>query len=144
MVRYAFAGLLASIPMGAAAMMLALAVGMGFFDPLRLIASVWLGPAALSDTAPILVGLVLHMMTGAVLGAVYGLAVGPRVNSLYVGLAYGVGVWVAATLVLALMAPVFNERMPHALFAMAHVVYGAALALLLGRGQGAVGGPEGV
>ncbi len=132
-VRYALAGLLASVPMGAAAMMLAVAAGMGFFDPLRLIASVLLGPAALSGAAPIFVGLALHMTTGAALGAAYGLAVGPRVNSSYIGLAYGVGVWIAATLVLSFTAPVFSERMPHALFAMAHVVYGAALALLLRR-----------
>ena len=131
--RYALAGLWASVPMGAAAMMLALAVGMGFFDPLRLIASVLLGTAALSGTGPVGVGLAVHMMTGAVLGAVYGLAVEPRLNSYYVGLVYGVLVWIAATLVLALFAPIFTERMPHGLFAMAHVVYGLALAALLRR-----------
>ncbi|HGY08755.1 MAG TPA: hypothetical protein ENK37_01685, partial [Oceanithermus profundus] len=74
-------GLIASVPMGMVAMMLALVAGMGFFEPLRLIASALLGEAALSGVFPIVLGAMLHMMTGAVMGLVYGLLVSPAAST---------------------------------------------------------------
>ena len=126
-------GLIASVPMGMVAMMLALVAGMGFFEPLRLIASALLGEAALIGVFPIVLGAMLHMMTGAVMGLVYGLLVSPAASTPTTGVVYGLVVWAGATLSLGFVAPLMAQAMPHWLFAMAHVVYGVALARLARR-----------
>ena len=82
-------GMVASVPMGMVAMMLALVAGMGFFDPLRLIANALLGEAALSGVFPVVLGLMLHMVTGAALGLVYGLLVNPAASTAASGVVYG-------------------------------------------------------
>ena len=109
--------------MGAAAMMLALPAQMGFFTPLRLIASALLGESALGGGVfPVLLGLLLHMMMGALLGVVYAYGVRPAASSVGLGVGFGLLVWVGASLSLRFVAPVMAQNMPYWLFAAAHVV----------------------
>lgn len=128
-----FYGMIAALPMGALAMIPAPLSGMQFAAPLRLIASSLLGQAALSGATGLLLGLVLHMMTGAALGAVYAYLLGPGAAKMLYGALYGLAVWLLATLSLGHVAPIMAQQMPYWLFAMAHLVYGATLALLWRR-----------
>lgn len=132
-VRGLSAGFYAAIPMGALAMMLGLAAGLSFFEPLRLIASALLGKAALSGAFPVLLGLMLHMATGALFGALYALTLRPSASTPAAGIVYGLAVWALATLVQGALAPLLAQNLPSWIFAMAHVVYGLTLAALLRR-----------
>ncbi|WP_287409996.1 hypothetical protein [Oceanithermus sp.] len=132
-VRGLIAGLVAAVPMGALTMMLGLAVGLGFFEPLRLIASALLGEAALDGAFPVLLGLMLHMATGALLGALYARIVRPSASTPAAGIVYGLGVWAAAALVQGAAAPLLAQGLPGWIFALAHAVYGLSLAALLRR-----------
>jgi len=131
--RGSITGLLASVPMGMATMMLGLISGLGFTEPLRLIASALMGQAAFSGTLPLVLGLLLHMMTGAVLGILYGLLVKPEVSTPLLGIVFGLGVWVVATISLGYVAPIMAQNMPYWLFALAHAVYGLTLAVIFRR-----------
>ena len=131
LIRAARAGLLAAALMGAAAMMLAPLAGLGFWEPLRLIASPLLGRAALEGVLPVFVGLMLHMMMGAALGVAYVYLVPKGAWGPLGGLAYGLLVWAGATLVMGHLAPLLARLMPYWVFAAAHLVYGASLGWLL-------------
>jgi uncharacterized membrane protein YagU involved in acid resistance len=79
---------------------------------------------------------VAHLAFGAAAGAVYGAAVGLRRSSILAGMAYGLGVWAAAygvglpSLGLHPAATGDTEDRNEVLIA-SHVVWGAALALML-------------
>lgn len=85
----AVAGVLASIVMGMYAMVAAWVDGTGFFTPLHHIASLWAAPDAMMASmeaamagndfnitvGTAVLGALIHMMTGAMYGAVFGLIV---------------------------------------------------------------------
>ena len=125
-----YAGVIASVVMGAVAMMLTALTGLGFLTPLRLIASVLLGGGAMAGAGAVVLGLAVHMMTGAGLGLAYAVLFGRSRAGLTTGALYGLGVWVLATLTLV---PLMAAPMPHLTFALAHLAYGLTLAALLGR-----------
>lgn len=107
----ALAGLMAGLVMVALSPILSAMNGISMWEPPRLIASTVMGSAALSHTGfeftPIMVGLVLHLITSTVLGAIFGI-VSNRVlhlttdfgMPLYVGLCYGLIIFFIAYFVL--------------------------------------------
>ena len=155
----AVAGVLASIVMGMYAMVAGLVNGTGFFTPLHHIASLWAAPDAMMASmeaamagndftitvGTAVLGALIHMMTGAMYGAVFGLIVSRlhlgRGPLLGVGLVYGGLVFVMSAFVgLPLAAAVFDAGDPirnmaemagWTTFAVEHLLFGLALAALL-------------
>jgi hypothetical protein len=156
----AVAGVLASLVMAVYAMGASWAKDTGFFTPLYHIASLWAdqddmmtsmmanqeGGDAFTfvfDTA--LLGALIHMMTGALYGAIFGLAVSklrPGIALLAsVGIAYGAIVFaVSAWIGLPIAAALFDsgdqienmaEMAGWATFVIEHLLYGLVLGLLV-------------
>ena len=76
------------------AMMVSLISGMGFWAPVQLIAATWFGPQAMRHMTVriIVVGLITHMMVGAMLGLVLaGLFAAFRIRSGPSRLLWGIG-----------------------------------------------------
>ncbi|VXB09244.1 conserved membrane hypothetical protein [Nocardioides sp. AX2bis] len=155
----AVAGVLASIAMGIFAMVAGLVNGTGFFTPLHHIASLWAAPDAMMTSmeaamggndfritaGTAVLGAVIHMMTGAMYGAVFGLVLS-RLHLrfgvlLAAGLAYGALVFVMSAFVgLPLAAAIFDAGDPISnmaemagwtTFAVEHLIFGLVLAALL-------------
>src|SRR5262245_10477500 len=135
-----FGGGLAMISSGA---LLAGAYGYDIWFQLKVIGSVLLGPAALAQTGfvaiPVLVGLLLHLMVAAILGALFGLATRkwfglpsdygmPAVT----GLSFGLLVWLAAYLFVPPLAPYLMAIAAPA-FIIQHIVYGTVTGVLFAR-----------
>jgi hypothetical protein len=127
----------------------------GFFTPLYHIASTFISPKAMTDSVgaamagheltfragPAVVGLMVHMMTGAMAGAMFGAATMPlrasRGVAVAAGGAYGLMVLVATGFVgLPIVANVFGggdaiRHMPKVVgwgtFSMEHLIYGVVL-----------------
>src|SRR5918995_7513933 len=86
----AIAGIIGGILMAAFAMMYAELMGMGFLAPLLMIGATFYGPEALVGGGGVLLyGLVLHMITSAVWGAIFA-ALLPRGISLAAATGWGV------------------------------------------------------
>jgi hypothetical protein len=161
------AGVVASLVMAMYAMVAAYAKDTGFFTPLYHIASLWAAPdsmmASMEDAmagrnfhfefGPAVLGAVIHMMTGAMYGALFALAVarlglGTGVLAA-AGLVWGAVVFVVSAFVgLPLAAAIFDSGDPISnmaemagwgTFIVEHLIYGLVLGLLLaaGRGSGA-------
>ncbi|MDP3892987.1 hypothetical protein [Nocardioides sp.] len=155
------AGVVASVAMGMYAMVASYLKDTGFFTPLHHIASLVADPSSMVDsmtahqmegdgfvvTAGVaLLGAVIHMMTGAMYGAVLGLAVARlRVGTSAlagIGLAYGALVFVMSAFVgLPLAATVLDAGDPIAdmasmagwwTFLVEHLVFGLVAAVLVG------------
>jgi hypothetical protein len=154
------AGVIASLVMAAYAMLAAFAKDTGFFTPLYHIASLLTGDADLMKSmmadqengdaftflvGPALLGAMIHMMTGAMYGVVFGL-VTSRLRLGVAGLAgaglvYGFLVFVvSAYLGLPLAAAIFGSGDPiknmaemagWGTFIIEHLLYGVALGLLV-------------
>lgn len=128
--RATFAGIIASMAMGAYAMMAAATYQhTGFFTPLYHIASLVVAPDSMIQSTmaagagttftfvagPAIVGLMVHMMTGAAFGALFGLALTrlPGLSSaarLGAGLAFGAIAFAASAYVmLPLMGAVARD-----------------------------------
>lgn len=172
------AGVIASIAMGVYAMVASYLKDTGFFTPLHHIATVFAEPTAMMNSmmaameggdnfeitgGVALLGLVIHMMTGAVYGAILGLAVarlqlGAMVLGV-IGLVYGAVVFAASAFVgLPLAASIFGvddftegpmaglnsiadmaEMAGWGVFFSEHLLFGLVLGLLLAmaaRGRG--------
>jgi hypothetical protein len=154
----ALVGIVAAIVMGMFAMIASATYhDTGFFTPLHHIASALIAPDAMmrsmeagmaGDTfaisvGPALLGLVLHLATGAFWGAVFGLVVSTgwlrRVGGLVVGVVYGLVVMaVMAFVALPVIASMFGGGEPISdmpklagwgTFAIEHALYGAVLGL---------------
>lgn len=153
------AGLLASVVMAGYAMSAAWAKDIGFFTPLYHIASLFISPhnmgasmeAAMGGSdfhfafGPAVLGAVIHMMTGAGYGAMFGLIVSrlPASRQLLVvaGVVWGALVFVVSTYVgLPIAAAIFNsgDQITHmakmagyGTFIIEHLVYGLVLGLLV-------------
>ena len=159
-------GIVAAVVMGIFAMIASATYqDTGFFTPLHHIASALIEPTAMmrsmeagmaGDTfaisvGPALLGLSLHLATGAFWGAIFGLIVSTGwlrgVTGLVAGIAYGLAVMlVMAFLALPVIAAVFGggdpiSDMPRLVgwgtFAIEHAMYGAVLGLwpLLGGSE---------
>lgn len=159
-VRAALAGAVASVAMGAAAMMAAATYqGVGFFTPLYHIASTVISPSTLMTSmqhaatgsafylavGPAALGLIIHMMVGAMYAVPFALAAGRRRLTgpalAAAGTAWGAVVFVISSFVgLPIAAAIFGAgdqithmaaRVGYATFLGEHLVYGLALGLLL-------------
>lgn len=155
------AGVVASMAMAMYAMFAAWAKGNGFFTPLYHIASLWLSPSTMMTSmqramsghdfffslGPALCGAVIHMMTGAMLGATFALAVS-RLNlrtGALVGAGMGYGLLVFAFSAFAglpLAGTIFSsgDAITHMAriagwwtFLIEHVMYGVVLGALATR-----------
>jgi hypothetical protein len=154
------AGAIASTAMAMYAMFAAWQKGTGFFTPLYHIASLWASEDAMmasmkdamagNDFHVVvgsgILGAMIHMMTGAMYGAVFGLLASrldlSRVWLAGAGLVYGVIVFVtSAYLGLPLAATVFGSGDPiknmaemagWGTFLVEHLVFGVALGVLVG------------
>ena len=162
----ALLGVVAAVVMGVFAMIASATYhDTGFFTPLHHIASALIEPTAMmrsmeagmaGDTfaisvGPALLGLALHLATGAFWGAIFGLIVSTGwlrgVTGLVAGIVYGLAVMVVmAFLALPVIAAVFGGGEPISdmprlagwgTFAIEHAIYGAVLGLwpLLGGSE---------
>ena len=109
----ASSGIVACIAMEIFAMVASSAMGQGFWTPQRLTAATFMGvDALLGGGGTVLLGLVMHLVAGAVLGVIFALLT-PRVTSagrdLGLGLLFGIVVWVVATYI-ALRAAAGRQR----------------------------------
>jgi hypothetical protein len=154
----ALVGVIAALVMGLFAMVASATYhDTGFFTPLHHIASALVAPDAMmrsmeagmhGDTfdisvGPALLGLGLHLLTGAFWGAIFGLIVSAAplrgAGWLAVGIVYGLAVMVAMALVaLPVIASVFDGGEPISdmprlagwgTFTIEHAIYGAVLGL---------------
>lgn len=158
--RAVLAGVIASVAMGMVAMLAAATYqDTGFFTPLYHIASLVVAPDSMMESmmaasagttftfvaGPALVGIVIHMMVGAMFGAVFGLiltrlpelATATRIGA---GMAFG-GVAFAASafVLLPMMSVVANDSdaiknmasmVGYPTFLLEHVVFGMVLGAL--------------
>lgn len=130
----ATAGIFAAIVMALFSMSLAATQGIGFWTPMRMIAASLVGVKALVATpAVILLGICLHLGTGAFWGVVFASFVRRSTSAgaaFWAGLLYGVGVWAFMSYI---GLPALNRTMearvamqPGKFFA-GHLLYGACL-----------------
>ena len=155
----AIAGVIASVAMAMYAMIAAWEKGTGFFTPLYHIASLWASQDSMMASmksamggsdfhfvfGTALLGAVIHMMTGAMYGALFGLAVSRFDLKLRIlvgaGLVYGALAFVASALIgLPLAAAIFNsgDQITHmakmagwGVLFVEHLIYGLTLGLVV-------------
>jgi hypothetical protein len=132
------AGMVAALVMGILAMIVFGARGQGFFTPLQVIAAVLMGSDALVYTFwSTLLGLGIHLITGAFFGALFALIARPiRTQSMRMaaGLTYGTVVFLVMTyLVLPWANPIMAAAIEPGWFYLYHLAYGAVLPLMLPR-----------
>lgn len=131
----AMAGVLGAIVMALLMMMVTAGRGDGFWTPLQLIGGVAFGSAWQSFGAALLGG-VIHLMVGAVVGALYGVLtrhVEGMVYSTMLGIVFGIAVFAPATyLILPVVDPVMYETMHLGVLFMAHIVYGLVTGAAVG------------
>ena len=153
------AGILAALVMAMYAMIAGWAKGAGFFTALYHIASLWASPntmmASMKDGmagnpfhfefGPALLGMVIHMMTAAMYGAVFGLIVARlRLGTAALaaaGLVWGVAVFALSAFIgLPIAAALFGsgdqianmaEMAGWGTFIIEHLLYGLVLGLLV-------------
>ena len=153
------AGILASLVMAAYAMIAGWAKGAGFFTPLYHIASLWASPNTMMTSmkdavagnpfhfefGPALLGMVIHMMTAAMYGAVFGLIVARlRLGTAALagaGLLWGAVIFaLSAFIALPIAAALFGsgdqianmaEMAGWGTFFIEHLLYGLVLGLLV-------------
>jgi hypothetical protein len=156
----ALAGVIASLVMAIYAMCASWAKDTGFFTPLYHIASLWADQEAMMksmtagmegedaftfvfDTA--LLGAVIHVMTGAAYGAIFGLAVSKLrlgaallagLGIVYGAIVFAVSAWIGLPLAAALFDsgdPIENmaEMAGWGTFVIEHLLYGLVLGLLV-------------
>lgn len=157
----AVAGVIASLVMAMYAMFAGLFNDTGFLTPLYHIASLWIAPdtmmASMKDAmagngfhlafGPAVLGAIIHMMTGAMYGAVFGLVLGfvrARLGLLVLalaGLVYGgIVLLVSAFAGLPIAAAIFGSGEPISdmaevagwgTFTIEHLLFGLVLGLLV-------------
>ena len=134
--RGAIAGMIGGAVMAMWSMVVLAATGAGFWQPLDLIAhTVWRG-APLNGTfsaGALVLGMAIHMMTSAMLGVVIaGAAQRLRsVGALAAGMGVGLSVWlVNQYAVWPLIDSASADRFTPWVFAVGHVMYGVATALV--------------
>ena len=105
--------------------------GRDIFAAARLIATVVYGPDAAFGVAPIIVGTLVHLITGGTFGAVLARFIPclPRAFWIVVGLMYGIVVWlISSFIILPVVAPpMIAADANNNILLLAHVVYGLVL-----------------
>jgi hypothetical protein len=140
--RVLLAGLIASLVMGMLEMVYEAVAGAGFWAPVVLIAATILRnlqgvtiPVGF-EPVPVLLGLMGHMMNSVVLAIVFAWLIAPRLgrlNSLVVGgVVYSLVVFAAMWFVILPFVDPAVLKLNGAVFAVSHVMWGAALGLVLG------------
>lgn len=156
----AVGGVAGAVVMAMYAMVVSVAVSkVGFFTPMYHIASAFISPTAMMTSmeqaaggagyyfvlGPALVGMVVHLMTGAVAGAIFGVAAAllraPRAFAVLGGVGYGLVVMVVNSFVgLPIVAALFGggqpiSNMPRLVgwgtFTVEHVLFGLVLGLVV-------------
>jgi hypothetical protein len=136
----ALAGLGGGLAMAVVGMLFALALGQDVWLEPKQIAAVIYGAAvaqAAFDTQMVLMGTVIHVLTSAVLGAIFGTVTRRRLHlpsdfgtPVLAGLVYGLLVWLVAYFVaLPVIDPFLLDSYAPA-FIIQHIVYGIVTGLL--------------
>lgn len=106
--------------------------GEDLFAAARMIASVVYGAEA-TGAFPIVLGTMIHLATGAVLGAIFARLMPRMYRNLWIvaGLMYGVLAWIVSTfLILPILAPTMISGMTNVyVLLLAHVIYGMMLGI---------------
>lgn len=132
------AGVVAAIVMIVFAMIVFSVRGQGFFTPLKVIGALFMGAEALVyDVWSSVLGLGIHLVTGAFFGVIFALVV-RRVQTtslrLAAGLAYGAVIFLVMTLfILPWANPVMAVAIQPSWFFLYHLAYGFVLPLMLPR-----------
>ena len=137
LINGAAVGAVAGVAMAGWAMVTSLVAGTGFLKPVQLIAATFFGEDALTLTPLVFVsGLMLHMATSMMLGAMLG-PVLSRPMSLWtsglIGILWGVVAWAAFTFVIMPQGNVVmhlaTDKTPVTWF-IGHVIFGGVLGLM--------------
>jgi hypothetical protein len=129
------AGLLAGLT-GALSIMVVVAAllvlaGRDIWTAARLIAVVVYGPDAAVGSAPIVVGTLIHLLTGSALGAIFAWVLPCMPHNIWVvaGLIYGIAAWLVSTfIVLPIVAPLMIAADTNVnVLLLAHLIYGFVL-----------------
>jgi hypothetical protein len=144
--RGALAGVLSAIVMGIQWMVISGVNGAGFFTPLALIGATFTREAWMTSFAgSVVTGTLLHLFTGAALGALFAFLTRDMVesgNRFAAGIAYGATVFLVMTfLVLPWANPVLFYGVDKGVYFLVHLVYGAILPLAMTRRHVYVEGP---
>lgn len=96
----AFAGLMGSFAIMAIVAIMALAAGTDIFLSPRIIASALLGSSAETGVFAVIVGTVIHLVSGTVYGAIFAAIVPsiPRGFYIVAGLVFGMAIWAIAAI----------------------------------------------
>lgn len=132
----AAAGIIGGIVMAMFEMMYTGMTSGNFMMPLRLMGATFAGPHALVGGMGVLMwGMIVHLMTSAVLGIVFAWVVGPNFSggaAVGLGVGYGIVVMLVMTfLVVPWANPTMSARIPMMMFAwvIGHILYGMCLGL---------------
>jgi hypothetical protein len=108
-----------------------------FFLPVRMIAASLMGvEAQTGGAAPILLGLVLHLVVSSLLGIFFAFVATPvksLANYLGFGILYGFALWVVMTYMgLPILNPILGESIQYMTYQwfFAHLIFGASLGLI--------------
>lgn len=144
--RGAVAGMAGGVVMAMWSMVALWWTGVGFWSPLNLIAHIVWRSAPLGATfsgVALVIGLVLHMMMSMLLGMVVAvgvrssrqLVVNPAVLAM-TGMVFGIVVWAVMQYALwRAVDPAAARAFTPWVFAVGHLMYGAATAVLAGAGM---------
>lgn len=130
----AIGGLIGGILQGMFTMLLFVLLGIGgFWQPMNLIAALfnqqW-GAIQGFEMLPVLLGMMIHLMFTAMLGAIFAWGLASRVpdNVVLKAVIASLVVWVVADyLVLPIINPIMTRTIPDWLFAAAHVMFALGL-----------------
>jgi len=137
----ALAGLAGGIAMLVAGLLLSLLSEQSIWLPLRCIAALVYGAAAMADTgsslAPLAVGTAIHLLTAVLFGILFRLLC-QRIEhpptrasvSLLVGLAYGLLLWLIAIVCIVPRLDTWLAEIAPLTFFLQHLVYGSMLGLI--------------
>lgn len=130
------AGFIASLGIMVVVTAILMLTGDDILKAARLIASAVYGGDASSGWSPIVVGTLLHLITGTFFGAVFALFVPPLPANIYVvaGLIYGILTGALMTFVVVpVVAPLMvATRVNVAMLIFAHLIYGFVLGIAAG------------
>jgi hypothetical protein len=140
--RIVLAGLVASLVMGMFQMVYEAIAGAGLWAPPTLIAATLIRSLQATtlpigfQPLPVVLGLMGHMMNSIILGALFVLFIAPRLTSrgalATAGAMYGLAIFVIMRLIVVPLVDPALSTVSWPAFAMAHVMWGVAIGLVLG------------
>lgn len=136
-------GVIGALVMGLFFMIVAAARGMGFWTPPKLISAVFLGSSAVfAGAGAVILGLVIHMIMGAVLGVIYAYLIPRNISfamDVLMGLAYGALIYFVMTYaVLPWANPLMYAAVDRGWFFVYHLAFGLTLSLVVPVRRGVV------